>query len=69
MTLPDLVTTLGPVAGVALFMWLNRGPQKGDRADDIGGKLSALLDETKKANSAMADLAKSMAILLDRSDR
>ena len=69
MTLPDLITTLGPVAGVALFMWLNRGPQNGDRADDMAGKLSALLDETKKANTAMADLAKSMAILLDRSDR
>ena len=69
MTLPDLITTLGPVDWVALFMWLNRGPQKGDRSDDITGKLSALLDETKKANTAMADLAKSMAILLDRSDR
>lgn len=69
MTLPELVTTLGPVAGVALFMWFNRGPQKADKPDDITGKLSALLDETKKANSAMADLAKSMAILLDRSDR
>lgn len=69
MTLPEMVATLGPVAGVALFMWLNRGPQKGDRSDDMAVKLSALLDETKKANSAMADLAKSMAILLDRSDR
>lgn len=69
MTLTELVTTLGPVAGVALFMWLNRGPQKADKPDAISALLTANLEEAKKANAAMADLAKSMAILLDRSDR
>lgn len=69
MTLPELVATLGPVAGVLAFMWLNRGPLKGEKADPLSSKIDALLDEVKRSNTAMSDLAKNMAILLDRSDR
>lgn len=69
MTLPELVATLGPVAGVLSFMWLNRGPVKGEKVDPLGAKIDALLDEIRRANTAMSDLAKNMAILLDRSDR
>ncbi len=76
MTLPDLITTLGPVAGVAMFMWLNRGQGKAEKADPIAQKLDALIESSKAQTEAQkaqtaATLAmeKSMAILLDRSDR
>lgn len=83
MTLSELIATLGPVAGVAMFMWLNRAPQKAGNPDPIIQKLDALIDahkaqgeaskaqgEASKAQAtAMADLAKNIAILLDRSDR
>lgn len=62
MTLPELVTTLGPVAGVFVFMWLNRGPLRGEKSDPFGSKLDALLEEARRANGYLA-------ILLDRSDR
>lgn len=62
MTLTELITTLGPIGGVALFMWLNRGPQKSEKPDPIAQKLDALIE-------AMTSLEKSLAILLDRSKR
>lgn len=76
MDLTELIATLGPVGGVALFMWLNRNPA-GQKSDQIGQKLDsiviqkldALIEETKSGNKAMADMAKGVAILLDRSDR
>lgn len=69
MTLTELVTTLGPVAGVAMFMWLNRGPNKADKPDPIAQKLDTLIDAHKGQAAAFADMAKTLAILLDRSDR
>ena len=76
MTLPELIATLGPVAGVALFMWMNRAPQKSGSPDPIIQKLDAMIEahkaqgEASKAQaSATADLAKNIAILLDRSER
>ncbi len=69
MTLTDLVATLGPVAGAALFMWINRGPAKSDKPDPIAQKLDALIDAAKAQTAATQAMEKSMAILLDRSDR
>lgn len=76
MTLTELIATLGPVGGVALFMWLNRSPQKADRADPIAQKLDALIEEvrghrsdTKAQNATFSEFAKGLAILLDRSER
>ena len=69
MTLTELMATLGPVGGVALFMWLNRGPNKADKPDPIAQKLDALIDEVKGQRAAFADFAKNLAILMDRSDR
>ena len=69
MTLPELIATLGPVAGVALFMWMNRSPQKAGSPDPIIQKLDALIDAHKAQATAAADLAKNIAILLDRSER
>lgn len=69
MTLPELIATLGPVGGVALFMWLNRAPQKAGNPDPIIQKLDALIEETKAQKTVFADFAKSLAILMDRSDR
>ena len=69
MTLTELITTLGPVGGVALFMWLNRSPRKDEKADPSAQKMDALIDEVKGLRSAFADFSKSMAILLDRSER
>ena len=69
MTLTDLIATLGPVGGVALFMWLNRSPQKADKADPIAQKLDAMLAETKAQTAVLSSFAKDLAILLDRSER
>lgn len=69
MNLTEAVSVLGAPAAVLLFMWLNRNPQKDAKPDGLAAKLDAVLDETKKANTAMADLAKSMAVLMDRSER
>ena len=69
MTLTELIATLGPVGGVALFMWLNRGPNKADKPDPIAQKLDALLAEAKTQTTTMAAFARDLAILLDRSDR
>lgn len=76
MTLPELIATLGPVAGVAMFMWLNRAPQKAGSPDPIIQKLDALIAAqaaqtaaTEKQNASLADFAKTLAILMDRSDR
>ena len=69
MTLTELMATLGPVAGVAVFMWLNRAPDKANKPDPIAQKLDAMIELAKRQETAFADFAKSMAILLDRSDR
>ena len=69
MNLTEAVSVLGAPAAVLLFMWLNRAPQNDAKPDTIAAKLDAVLDETKKANTAMADLAKSMAVLMDRIER
>ena len=69
MTLTELMATLGPVGGVALFMWLNRGPNKADKPDPIAQKLDALISEAKSQNAAFAAFARDLAILLDRSER
>lgn len=69
MTLTELIATLGPVGGVALFMWLNRSPQKAEKADPIAQKLDALISEAKSQNAAFAAFARDLAILLDRSER
>ena len=69
MTLPEMIATLGPVGGVALFMWLNRGPAKSEKPDPIAQKLDTLIEATKAQTAATLAMEKSMAILLDRSDR
>ena len=69
MTLPELIATLGPVGGVALFMWLNRSPQKAGSPDPIIQKLDALISATEAQKTAFAEFAKNLAILMDRSDR
>lgn len=69
MTLTELIATLGPVGGVALFMWLNRSPQKAERADPIAQKLDALIAEAKTQTTTLSAFAKDLAILLDRSER
>lgn len=69
MTLTELIATLGPVGGVALFMWLNRSPQKSTNPDPIIQKLDALISAQTAQTAAFADFAKNLAILMDRSDR
>lgn len=70
MNLTDAVSVLGAPAAVLLFMWLNR--DKGSKQpgpDPVAQKLDALIEETRRGNAAMSDLGKSIAILLDRSER
>lgn len=69
MTLTELMATLGPVAGVAVFMWLNRAPDKANKPDPIAQKLDALIAKTEHGNTALAQIATDIAILKDRSDR
>ena len=69
MTLTELIATLGPVGGVALFMWLNRSPQKAEKTAPIAQKLDAMLAETRAQTAVLSAFAKDLAILLDRSER
>lgn len=69
MTLTELIATLGPIGGVALFMWLNRGPNKADKPDPIAQKLDVLIAKADHGNSALSQIATDIAILKDRSDR
>lgn len=69
MTLTELIATLGPIGGVALFMWLNRGPSKADKPDPIAQKLDVLIAKADHGNSALSQIATDIAILKDRSDR
>ncbi len=69
MTLTELMATLGPVAGVAVFMWLNRAPDKQTKPDPVVQKLDAMIEVAKRQEAAFAEFAKNMAVLLDRSDR
>ena len=69
MTLTELMATLGPVAGVAVFMWLNRAPDKSSKPDPIAQKLDALIAKAEHGNAALSQIATDIAILKDRSDR
>lgn len=69
MTLTELIATLGPIGGVALFMWLNRWPNKADKPDPIAQKLDVLIAKADHGNTALSQIATDIAILKDRSDR
>lgn len=69
MTLTEMIATLGPIGGVALFMWLNRGTNKADNPDPIDHKLDALVAKADHGNNTLASIAMDIAILKDRSDR
>lgn len=69
MTLTELIATLGPVGGVALFMWLNRAPQKSEKPDPGAQKMDALIAEMRGLRGEFAEFSKNMAVLMDRSER
>jgi hypothetical protein len=69
VTLTELIATLGPIGGIALFMWLNRGPSKADKPDPVTQKLDELIVRSDHSNTALSQIATDIAILKDRGDR
>ncbi len=73
MTLTEFASVASAPGGVMLIILYieikRRAGNPQPTPDPIAQKLDAVLDETQKANAAMADLAKSIAVLLDRTPR
>lgn len=61
MTLAEYVAAFGPVAGVFLFLWLNRSQTKSEKADP-DAKLDAILAGVNRVERIGE-------ILMDRSKR
>jgi len=64
------IAAFGPVAGVLVYLWINRAqkppPQSDDPMRSISSKLDAIRDDLTDVFSLLSDISKDTAVLKDR---